>query len=252
MLFSTEQRVFLGSMFGEYMKTGGIPEYVRTGNKEYLRSLYESIIYRDIIVRNRLPSERMIKELVKFTASNVGKEISFNSLKNMLGAGSATTVKEYFGYLEDSYIAFLLPRFDPSLKKQVYAGKKAYFIDCALANTVGFRPAEDRGRMLENAVFIELKRRGKEIYYYKGKRECDFLLREGIKITEAVQVSESLSGSSKEREIEGLLEALKAYGLKRGLILTRDESEEIEREGLKIRIMPVWEWMLGNETYPSD
>ena len=222
-----------------------IADFLKTNDIEYLKSLYESIIYRDIVTRYKLTNEKQIKELVFYSASNIGKEVSFNSLKNVIGVKNSTTVKEYFGYLENSFLVFLLPRYDYSLKKQIYYNKKLYIIDNALAQAVGFRFSEDYGRMLENIVFLELKRRAKEIFYHQAKKECDFIIKEGIKIVEAIQIVKTMSEEkTRKREMDGLIEAMEAYKLKQGLILTEDEEGEEMIANKKIKIMPVWKWLL--------
>jgi len=243
---TTEQKSTLKRSFNEYIEKGGFPEYLQSGKDEYLRTIYENILYRDIITRYHLPQEKPIKEVVYYTVSNVGKEISFNQLRKLTGLTSATTIREYFEYLENSYLAFLLSRYHSSLKKQVYSKKKVYVIDTGMARVLGFRISDDAGRMLENAVFLHLKRQNKELYYHKGKYECDFLIRSGIRITEAIQVTYRFT-ENKEREINGLLEALKTYKLKEGIILTLDAEEEIMKEKKKIHIKPVWKWLLEQE-----
>lgn len=243
-IYLTKSRAMLKKYFDEYLLNGGFPEYLKEQNKDYLKILYENIIYRDIIVRYNLAGEKSLKDLVYLAITNISKEISFNSIKKLLGLGSSTTVKEYFDYLENSFLTFLVPRFDYSLKKQIYLNKKVYLIDTALAMYLGFRFSEDYGRLLENVVFIELKRRKKEIYYYADKNECDFVLRQGIKITEAVQVCYELNEEDKEREINGLLEALEKFKLKEGLILTYDQEDELTLKNKKIKIMPIWKWLL--------
>jgi len=243
---STESRGLIKRYFNEYFDKGGIPEFLRLENVEYLKSLYESILYKDIIVRHKLPNERLIKELSLYLASNIGKEISYNSLKNMLGAGSSTTVKDYVEFLQDSYVFFILPQFDYSLSKQLYKNKKVYCIDLALARTIGFRMSQDQGRMLENLVFLELKRRQKNIMYYKNKSECDFIVKEGSVIVEAIQVSMQLDNEeTKKREYRGLFEAMDEFGLDSGLLLTFDDEYEESLNGKKILIKPVWKWLIG-------
>ncbi|NOQ37958.1 AAA family ATPase [archaeon] len=234
------------NMFNRYLRDGGFPEHILTKKDEYLKNVYENIIYRDIITRYMLTKEKPIKETVYFAVSNIGKEISFNTIKKLTGLTSATTIKEYFEYLDNSYLVFLISRYDPSLKKQIYYNKKVYFIDSGMARTIGFRASEDKGRLLENMVFLDLKRKGYEIYFHKQKKECDFLVREGINIVKAIQVTCYLEGGD-DREIAGLLEALDNYNLKEGLILTLDEEDEIKKDGKKIKVMPVWKWMLENE-----
>ncbi len=237
--------------FNEYLEEGGFPEYLQTRKKEYLKNVYENVLYRDIVTRYHLPFEKPIKETVFFVASNIGKEISFNSIKKITGLTSATTIKEYFGYLENSYLVFLVSRYDASLKKQAYYNKKAYFIDTGMASVVGFRTEEDKGRLLENLVFLNLKTQSQEIFFHKQKNECDFLMRDGTKIVKAIQVTYSM-GANMDREMNGLLEALKTYKLSEGLILTMDDEEIIEKDNKKIIIKPAWRWMLENREGDRD
>ncbi|MBW6462287.1 MAG: ATP-binding protein [DPANN group archaeon] len=231
--------------FNEFIEKGGFPEFVKTEKVEYLKALYENILYRDIITRYNLKNEKALKEIIYFISSNIGKEVSFNNLKNMTGLTSATTIKEYIEYMENSYLTFLVPRFDISLKKQIYANKKIYLIDTALANVLGFRTSRDYGRILENVVFLELKRRNKEIYYHKRKKECDFVIRDGRYITMAIQVTQNMDDeNTKNREIDGLLDAMNSYDLNEGLILTEDEEKEIKINTKTITIKPIWKWLL--------
>ncbi len=244
---TTIEKSILKKAYNEYILVGGFPEYLKTKKEEYLKSLYENIIYRDIITRYNLSSEKPIKETVYYIASNIGKEISNNNLKNLTGLTSATTIKEYLEYLENSYLAFSISRYSPSLKKQIYSQKKVYFIDTCLARLLGFRIDADTGRMMENIIFLSLKRKGEEIYFHKGQKECDFIIRSKGKINKAIQVTAALNESNKDREIEGLLEALKEYKLDEGLIITEDQSEEIIKDSKKILVAPIWKWLLENE-----
>lgn len=240
---TTQEKSTFKRFFNEYIEKGGFPEYLQTEKKEYLKSLYENILYRDIITRYHLPHEKPIKEVVFYSASNLGKELSFNNLRKLTNLSSATTIREYFEYLENSFLVFLIPRYDPSLKKQIYYNKKVYFIDTAMAKILGFRTSDDLGRMLENIVFIQLKRKNYEIYFHKDKYECDFVIRKGTYISKAIQITHNLE-ENKEREINGLLEALHKYKLKEGLILTSEYEEEINESKKKIKIKPVWKWLL--------
>ncbi len=244
--YITEMKAKIKRYFGEYYTNGGFPDYLKTSDKEYLKTLYNNILYRDVIVRYNLSSERTMKEFVNFVTSNIAKAISFNSIKNILGLGSSTTVKDYFGYLENCFLLFIVPRFEYSLKKQMYANKKVYIIDNGLALYLGYRFSEDTGRLLENLVFIELKRSGKEIYFYSDKHECDFVIKDRAKIVEAVQVCYDLNEDNKKREIDGIVEAMVKFKLKEGLILTYDQEDELKIEGRKVKVIPVWKWLINS------
>lgn len=240
----------LMNLFRHHLNEGGFPEYLKNKQPEYLKSLYESILYRDIMTRHKLTNERVMKSLVHYIASNIGKEISFSKMKQHLGLGSASTVKDYFDYIESTYLAFTINKYDQSVKRQILAPKKAYMIDLALAQTIGFRFTDEPGRMLENVVLLELKRRGKQIFYHQGARECDFVIQDGLHIRMAIQVTQNMDqAETRNRELSGLLEALECYRLKEGWILTHDEQGEESAKlksghSVRIHILPVWKWLL--------
>ncbi len=122
-------------------------------------------------------------------------------------------------------------------------------MDTGLACATGFYFSRNHGHLLENAVFIELKRRNSDIYYHKGARtgvECDFLIKEGMHLTNAIQVAESLANpKTQKREINGLVDAAKQYGFEDGLILTDNEYDDMIRDGIGIHVRPIWFWMLS-------
>jgi uncharacterized protein len=247
-IISTQQRARLKAAFNEYFVKGGFPAYLKSGNKQYLKSLYESILYRDVMVRNGLTNEKELLELVHFLASNTSRLFSYNSLAKVIGVRNATTVKNYLNFLQNTYLIFMVNKYDASLKTQLHNPKKGYFIDIGLVREIGFFNSQDNGRLLENLVFIELKRRAKEVYYHSGKKECDFVIREKNRIVEAIQVCWSVYDSdTRKREINGLIEALDCYGLDEGLILTDSEEDLLELDGYRITIKPVWKWLLFRE-----
>lgn len=123
--------------------------------------------------------------------------------------------------------------------------KKVYAIDPAISNRLGFKFSENKGRVLENIVYLELLRRGKEVYYHAGKVECDFIIKEGLKITSAMQVAWNMEPLNRQRELKGLQEAMKEYGLKQGLIITGEEEGGLDQDDLNITLIPCWKWLLG-------
>lgn len=241
---TTKEKVKLKKFFSNYLKEGGLPEYLKTKNKDYLRNLYESILYRDVMARYKLNKEKTLKELIYLAANNLSKEISFNSIKKTLGVGSTTSISDYFSYLENTYLLFLLPKYKYSLKQQIQGNKKLYLIDNALANQLGFSFSENSGKLLENQVFLELKRKDKEIFYYQEKKECDFILKDKNKVIEAIQVCYELNEKNKEREINGLIGAMEKFKLKEGTIVTLNQEETLERNKLRLKIIPAYKWFL--------
>lgn len=243
--YLTAKKVELLNAFREYLVTGGLPEYLKNRDTEYVKTLYDNIIYRDIITRYAIRKHRTVKELVNILATNVTCRFTYNSLRKDLGLANAITVKEYISYLANSYLFFELQRYDHSLRKQLANPKKIYLVDAAFKQITGFSFTEEHGKMLENFVFLELKRMNLEIYYYSGKLECDFVVKEGRKITSAIQVCHALNDGNREREVDGLVDCVKAFGLKEGLILTLEDEGEVERDGINIRVMPAIRWAMG-------
>ena len=97
-------------------------------------------------------------------------------------------------------------------------------------------------------MFLQLKRRYDEIYYHLEKNECDFVIKENLKITQAIQVSQKLDNPvTKEREIAGLMDAMKKYDLKEGYILTLEEEESLELDNKNIYLKPIWKWLLESD-----
>jgi predicted AAA+ superfamily ATPase len=246
---TTIQKGIIKNAFSGFLQLGGIPDYVTYQQKEYLHSLYESILYRDIIVRYKITNQTVIKELAFYLASNMSKEITFNSLRKMLNVASPSTISLYCSYLQKSYLCYFVNRYAHSLRKQMQYAKKVYFNDQALAMNIGFRTSSDHGRVLENIVFLELLRRKYEVFFHKEEKECDFLVRVEKKIQIAIQVCAHLEDKKlKERELAGLTEAMHLYDIPTGLILTEDtESEEELTIGNKthiVKVLPIWKWLL--------
>ncbi len=239
-----EKKVRLLKLFEEYLSIGGLPEYIKNQDKDYVKTLFENILYKDIITRYSIKREKIIKELVNILATNAASHFTYNSLKNTLGLSNAITVKEYISYLNNSYLFFELLKVSHSIKRQLGSPRKIYLIDSAFHQVCGLTFTPNRGRNLENVVFIELKRKGKSIYYFANKSECDFVVKEGTKITNAIQVCYTLDDSNREREINGLIDAMNTFKLSEGLVLTFEQTEDLIIDNKNIRILPVPTWII--------
>lgn len=242
---STDRLAKLLKLTDEYVEHGGFPEYVIYEDEDYLKRIFEDILYKDLIVRFKIRDVKSFRELANFLFTNFTSEISYNALQRTLNFKSVVSVKNYISYLQESYLVYELYKYDYSLKKQLIYNKKIYSVDNGLRNQVSFRFSEDSGKLLENVVFLQLKRNGAEVYYYKNKRECDFLIKEKNKITMAVQVTDILTEANKERELNGLLTAMDSFNLKKGLIITRNQDEKMKVNGREIYVVPIFKWLLG-------
>lgn len=244
-ILSSRQKSLLKKDFNNYMQTGGFPLIVKENDTELINAYFQDILYRDIIARYRLTQVNEIRQIGLYFASNIGKLFSYSTLQNISGIKSLSSIKAYLWYYEQSYLFFYLRKFDYSVKKQIMNPKKVYSIDPAFVQRLGFNFSENSGRILENIVYLELLRRGKEVYYYAGKNECDFLIKNGLEVIEAIQVVYQLDVTNKERELKGLSEAMNTYNIKKGLLLTYNTEEMDLTMNETIAIVPVWKWLLS-------
>lgn len=231
--------------FETYLNMGGFPQYLKDKKDEILYELLNDIITRDIVVRYNMRNPKLVKEIAVYLLTNIGKEFSYRSLKEIFGIGSVNTIIFFVSCFEDSYLLFTVPKFSHSLKSQIKNHKKIYSIDNGLAAVNSASFSEDKGRMLENIVFLHLRKHYKNIYYFREKHECDFLIKEKGKITDVIQVCFELNDDNKDREIKGLQEALEKVKLEQGMILTFNQEDELIVSNKKIKIKPVWKWMIG-------
>lgn len=246
-LFDTKRRAEIKKYFDEYFAKGGMPEYLQFGSEEALKKVYESIVYRDIMTRYDLRDETAFRELCVYLFSNLAVPFSYTSVKEMLRLGSVNTAKSYIQYLENSFLFFTVNKFQFSYRKQILSPKKVYCIDNAFARVLGFSFSGNQGRLLENLVFLELKRRGFDVFYFSDKNNCevDFVLRKNNSTEGLVQVCWGWDDEkTRDREIKALSSAMKEIKLKKGLILTMSEEEEIKIPNGKITVLPVYKWLL--------
>jgi predicted AAA+ superfamily ATPase len=243
----TAERASIKKHFAEYLKHGGMPEYLKYNDSTLLKRVYEDILYRDIVARYDIKQVKALRELGLYLLSNIGGFFSYNNLSKTLGVGSMNTIKSYVDFLENSFLVSLTNKFSYSLKQQFVANKKIYCIDNGLAESVAFQFSKNKGKFLENLAFLGLKRRYAEIYYYKtaNNLEVDFLVKSGRKDTALIQVADNLdSERTRQREIDALIHAMDELKLKRALILTEDAEEEIKLKGKTILVQSVYKWLL--------
>lgn len=245
----TTERARIKKYFAEYLKHGGMPEYLKYGNAALLKGVYEDILYRDIVARYDIKQVKALRELGLYFLSNIGSLFSYNSLKKTLGLGSMNTVKSYTDFMENSFLVFSLSRFSYSLKQQFVSAKKIYCIDNGLIESVAFQFSKNKGKFLENLVFLELKRREKEIYYYRtaNNLEIDFLVKSGRKDIALIQVTDNLENEkTRKREIAALERAMDELKLKTALVLTEDNEQEIRLDAKIITVVPIYKWLIKN------
>lgn len=245
-IMTTEKLAKLLRLTDEYIEHGGFPEYLVFKDHEYLKRIYEDILYKDLIVRFKIRDVKSFRELANYLFTNFTSEISYNNLQKYLNFKSVASVKNFIGFIQESYLISELYKYDHSLKKQVTYNKKIYVIDNGLRNEVSFRTSSDSGKLLENLIFIQLKRKASELYFFKGKKECDFLIKYKNRIVSAIQVTDYLNEKNKDREFAGLVEAMTTFNLKKGTIITRSQEDDFVSEGRRISVVPIHNWLLND------
>jgi predicted AAA+ superfamily ATPase len=221
-----------------YMKTGGFPEFLKNGDEEQLASLFDDILIRDIVARYGIKDLKSLHRLAAYLISNIGNRISATKLKQPLSIGATSTVLSWFSHLESSYLVAFLPMFSYSTKAQLINPRKVYAIDLGLVNVISSTLTEDLGRKLENLIFIHLRRKYNDLYYYDDKGECDFVAMKNGTVTELIQVCFELNPDNVKRETTGLFKAMQFFGLQKATIVTFSNTDSIEQEGLKIDVVP--------------
>lgn len=236
----------LNKRFEEYLNIGGFPEVVLTGNLALLKNYFFDILQKDIAGRHEVRDKKTLEKVAVYLMSNAAKTISLAEIKRTFNLSFAAA-SAYLNYFQEAFLLMELPQFAYSLKSQHKALKKIYAIDTGLASAVSFRFSEDRGRLIEQVVFLQLKRKQEELYYYKTKkgREVDFLVKKGARQKELIQVTWSLGDrETAKREIGVLIEAMEELALREALIVTFEESDKIVVGDKVIFVKPVCQWIL--------
>ncbi len=247
----TAARGSILAAFEDYIRHGGFPEVVMTPNENQRRKLlqnyYKTIFYRDILERYNIKARYILDALMNDfleTYSGIFSITRFEMhLKNNGLPGSKRTIANYLHYLEEAFFIIVNEKFSFSPRRRIMNPKKIYLTDTGFA-VLGHPFAENRGRILENVVAIELFRRDIEMYYFKNKNECDFIVKHGASPKCAIQVSWEITERNMKREFAGLIEACKAFKLPTGFILTYDQEQQRQVDDVKISILPVWKWLI--------
>lgn len=235
--------------FNEYFLSSAFPELINMDKELRRKSLNEYldlIIYKDIVERYNVSNIHLMKYLIKFLFSNSANLISINKIFNELKSSglkiSRNSVYEYISYLEDSYTIFNLPIYTRNLRERQRNPQKFYSLDTGLRKVMTI--SEDKGKLLESVVFMELRRKSKDVFYYFTSQEVDFI-REIDNRLQLINVCFELNSlDTKKREINSLLNAMSELKVEDSLLLTGNEEGEEIINNKKINIMPVWKWLL--------
>ena len=243
----TSKKAMVKRYFSEYLKWGGFPEVVLLKSdiekKKVIKEYLEAMFFKDLVERFNITNIFLLKSLTEKLFSSFATKLSLTAFYKQYKERfpfSKDSLFSYYNHFLESMLIFEVRKFSESAYKRLRNPPKIYLIDTGLSRKV---TSDDIGRILENIVFLKLRKKSEEIFYYNDNRECDFIVKENGEFS-AYQVTLELTEDNKDREIKGLVEACKKLDIESGTILTFDEEDKRTIEGIKIKILPVWKYLL--------
>jgi predicted AAA+ superfamily ATPase len=231
----------------DYLDKGGFPAFIKSGDERVLSDLFEDILLRDIILRNGIRDVKGLQRLALWLISNISNLVTATGLKQVAGISATSTIMEYFSHLESSYLFHFVPRFSYSVRSRMVSPRKVYCADNGLITVNSGSFSDDRGRKLENAVFVNLRKRHKTVFYFSDKQECDFIvMRRGEKPL-IIQSCYEINRDNMDRELGGLFEALAFFETKEGTIVTLNQTDNFTKDGMIVNVIPAWEFLQTRE-----
>lgn len=254
-LYSVKKQAAIKPMLQEYMKFGAFPEVILEESvqlkTELLRAYYDDVLYRDVMERHGIKETSVMENFLRFLFCNISSYFSYKRGKDFLSSlgisTSTRTLLKYTSVMEETFLFFFVPIYSKKVREQLKYPRKIYAIDTGLRNVVSI--SEDLGKVAENIVYLELRRRQDmaEINYWKSRKqeEVDFVVREGASVKELIQVCWDIGKKeTKEREVKALIKAMDEFKLKKGMVITKDFEGEEKANGVKIKFIPLWKWLL--------
>lgn len=233
----------------DYLRHGGYPETIDARNitNSYLSTLFDSIVWKDVVDRHNIRNVSDLNNVALYLLSNFCNPLSASGLAEDLGLSSVNTAKKFMKYLTEPYLFFYLPRYNNKLKQMKKAPQKVYIVDNGFVSARASNLSNNFGRLLENQVFVEILRRGyntehSNIFYYRSRndKETDFVLRNGTRITQLVQVCYDMSAAKTEkREVDAIVECADELKCNNLVIVTEKEERTIEAKGHTIKVIPI-------------
>jgi predicted AAA+ superfamily ATPase len=242
------------ALLSEYIEFGGFPEVTLTSQptlkKKILKQYFTDILFKDVMTRKGIRDRHTLDKIIYHYLSNISCHHSYSSLKKAYQLGGDTP-QNYTSFLLDAFLIFEVERYHKNLKIQSRDTKKVYAIDTGLRNLNSKSLTEDFGKLLENIVFLELLRTENKVYYFKETFETDFVVIEGNKATQAIQVTDCDLEETKtyDREVNGLVECLKFTGLTMGTVLTKNRKETLKLKQVTIQMIPIRDFLFAKTIY---
>ena len=255
----SKEKSILLNLLDEYLEYGGFPEVIEEQNLEtklkIINEYFDLIVYKDVVERYKIKNTQLIKWLIKALTASFSKEFSVHKLYSILKSKglklSKNTLYSYLTMLEDSMFVFFAPKFKHSIRKRELLINKAYLADLGFAKLA--ETSKDKGKKMENAVFLELKRKPSyEIFYWSnGKEEVDFVIKNG-KIKQLIQVCYDIDDyETKKREIKAILKASRELKCGNLLVITGDKEDKEKINGKTVKYIPLLKWLLLNKSNKS-
>jgi uncharacterized protein len=251
-IYSSRNRAAVQSAFNKYLFEGGYPETVNCEpeiQKKILQSYFDVMIFRDIVERYNIKNSIVLKRFIKQMMSTVSSEFSINKIYNDLKSNGFHTSKDklysYLEYCRDCFLFFVVHQNEISYRKQQKKNKKIYAADNGLLSAINYTFSQNKGKQLENLIFLHLIKRYEQVHYYHNGFECDFLIKENEQITKIIQVCYDISNTvTRKREIGALIKLSEIYPEADLLLLNSNEEIDVMIEENRIQIIPAWKWCL--------
>jgi hypothetical protein len=236
----------LRNLFNQYTRFGGFPQVVLTEEEkdkmQILKDYYTAVIEKDIIQRYQVRDIKKLKEFCLNLYANAASHFSGYQAEKRQKI-SQPTANKFLEYAREVFLVQTTDYFSYSFTEQKANPYKVYAIDPGLYNAVSFPFSENLGRIFENVVYLALRRKGKEIFYWKGKGEVDFLIRKGTRIDRLINVCWELNKKNEKRELSGLYEAMKQFNVSNAQIIVSGYDDQVDIKGKKIVISNFFNWL---------
>jgi predicted AAA+ superfamily ATPase len=244
-----ENQGTLLNLLEQFFNQGGFPEIIlkEVDPKNYLTTLFESILFKDIVKRYNVRFSKKLSDLANYLITHHSSDYSFSRLRKTLDFRSVNTVEKYLSYLTEAFLIFDVERFSFKLKEVLKSPRKVYAYDTGMIQAVKFRISPDLGKLMENLVAIDLLRRGAEFFYYRTStgKEVDFVVKKGTRIEQMIQVCYNMEDyRTRKREISALVRVAGELGCQNLMILTWDEAGVEQTADGELVIKPLWKWLL--------
>ncbi len=248
--YSSKQAPYIVNALQDYLRTGGFPELIRQPKELWLHMLndyFNLAVYRDLIQRFNITNQHLLKaflhQCVKNPATMLSMNKTFSAFKSQGISVSKNTLYEYFGYFQENYTLFAIPVYRNSIREQQVNPRKIYVVDNGFYAIHQYKP--DTGKQYENTVFMHLRRKSNNIFYFKGSKEVDFLIESQTGI-QLINVCYDLSDAETfKRETTGLFEAMKELNTRESVIITGNVENRIEAPEGTIHLIPLVKWLLS-------